>query len=96
MEPFRPVVEDSHHLNEKQDPDPHLSDAYPQPGSEHTLIQSSDSGSACSFADPHRSGKLDPDPHQSWNQDTDPHQNEKLEALEGNFGAFGGSKYGKW
>ncbi len=33
---------------------------------------------------PHQSGKLDPDP------DPHPHQSEKVEALEGNFGAVEG------
>jgi hypothetical protein len=38
--------------------------------------------------DPDQSGKLDPDPHQSDKQDPD--QSEKVEALEGHFGAWEG------
>ncbi len=57
--------------------------------------------------DPHHFGKLDPDPHQSWkldpNQhqsekqylDTDPHQTEKVEDLEGHFGALEDPNLGK-
>jgi hypothetical protein len=39
--------------------------------------------------DSHQSGKLDLDPvkYQSKKQDPDPHQSEKVEALEGYFGA---------
>jgi hypothetical protein len=44
--------------------------------------------------DPYKSGKLDPDPdaHQSGkpDPDPDPHQSEKVEALEGHFGALEG------
>ncbi len=38
--------------------------------------------------DPHHLGK--PDPHQSGKLDSDPHQSEKVEALDGNFGAMEG------
>jgi hypothetical protein len=58
-EPLRPVVADSHHFYEKQDPDLHLSDADPQPGSEHKLTQCSESGFACLRMD---FGWLDADP----------------------------------
>jgi hypothetical protein len=42
-------------------------------------------------------GKLDPDPDQRINPDPDPHQSEKVEVLEGHFGALedGGSESGK-
>ena len=42
-------------------------------------------------------GKLDPDKDQSRKPDPDPHQSEKVEALEGHFGALedGGSESGK-
>ncbi len=42
--------------------------------------------------DLHQSGKLEPvpDPHQSEKQDPDSHQSEKVEALEGHFGALEG------
>ncbi len=44
------------------------------------------------YPDPRRSGKLAPDPDQSEKQDTDPdlHESEKVEALEGHFGALAG------
>jgi hypothetical protein len=43
-----------------------------------------------SVTDPYHFGKLDPDPdpHQSEKQHSDPDQNEKVEALEGHFGAL--------
>jgi hypothetical protein len=42
--------------------------------------------------DPYQSGKLDLDPHRSEKQDPDPdrQQSEKVEALEGHFGALEG------
>jgi hypothetical protein len=42
--------------------------------------------------DSHHSGKLDPDPDHSEKQDSDPdpHRSEKVEALEGHFGALEG------
>jgi hypothetical protein len=43
-------------------------------------------------SDPHNFGKLDPDPHQTGklDPDIDPHRSEKVEALEGHFGALQG------
>ncbi len=40
--------------------------------------------------DPHHFGKLNPDPHQSVRKDPDPHKSDKVEALEGHFGAMEG------
>jgi hypothetical protein len=45
--------------------------------------------------DPHENEKQDPDPHQIDKQDPDPHRSEKVEALEGNFGALKGPNLGK-
>ncbi len=50
-----------------------------------------------SFADPdpYHFGKLDQDPHQNGRLDPDPHRSEKVEALQGHFGALEGPNLGK-
>ncbi len=45
--------------------------------------------------DPHNFAKLDPDPHQRGKLDPDQHQSEKVEALEGHFGALEGTNLEK-
>ncbi len=46
--------------------------------------------------DPHHFGKLDPDTYQREKQNSDPHQSQKVEALEGRFGALEGPNLSEW